>query len=100
MDQEYKRKLVRRAELEWGTSAQKIMVMEECAELIAAISQHSRDRIGLHELADEVADVEIMLDFMRLYLGDENVDRAVELKLERLAGLLPPVKGSANVNAE
>jgi len=85
MDKVKQREITRMAEEQWGTEAQKQMVVEECAELITAISHNDRGRIGLAELAEEVADVEIMLDFMRLYLSDDAVDQAKKIKLERLA---------------
>ena len=78
------RQTVRAAEIKWGTELQKKMVIGECAELITSMVDYDRGRDGLHDLCDEVADVFIMLDFMRLYLGDENVDAAIERKLERL----------------
>jgi hypothetical protein len=76
--------LFRRALALWGTDSQLGMVQEECAELIAAVSQYKRGRISEERLAEEVADVTIMVAQLRLLLGGGVVDRAVEKKLLRL----------------
>jgi NTP pyrophosphatase (non-canonical NTP hydrolase) len=74
---------LRKALAVWGTEAQVRMVQEECGELIAAINQRSRGRIDDAQLAGEVADVIIVLGFMRLLLGSK-VDARLLEKLERL----------------
>jgi NTP pyrophosphatase (non-canonical NTP hydrolase) len=47
--------------LRWGTASQEDLLMEECGELITAISQHRRGRIPDHEVLEEIADVMNML---------------------------------------
>ena len=80
-----KRELVTAALVRWGAEAQIKMVIGECCELCSAIVDLDRGRLKASDVVDEIADVEIMLDFMRLYYGDSNVDKAVEKKLKRLA---------------
>ena len=78
------RKIVRSAWEKWGTDLQLVVVVEECSELIQAIAKHQRGLLNFGELALEVADVEIMLAFMREYLGDDAIDDAVSMKTKRL----------------
>jgi len=67
----------------WGTESQWRMLQEECAELIAAINQMERCRVPIEDVAEELADVEIMLGQARLMVGDL-VDVAKQKKLKRL----------------
>lgn len=69
----------------FGAELQMRMVQEECAELIAAINQFTRGRLGILALAEEVADVEIMCGQMRLIVGHGAVEEVKKSKLERLA---------------
>lgn len=85
--------LYSRAFREFGDTSQMRMCQEECGELIAAINQFLRGRISERELAEEVADVRIMVEQMELYLWlfgkrDACVVDIVEEKLERLWCLL------------
>lgn len=70
----------------WGEQAQLNMAIQECAELIVALTNINRNR-GLdkiHNVVDEIADVIIMMEQMRLVYGDELVDAAIRKKLARL----------------
>lgn len=71
------------ATLKFGVRAQMQMVTEECAELIVAINHNLRGRVGWAKVAEECADVEIMLGQMRVLMGD-NIDEMKRAKLERL----------------
>lgn len=68
----------------YGTSGQWRQMQEECAELIAKINQVDRGRIPVEALAEEVADVEILVGQARMFLGDELVDAEKARKLARL----------------
>lgn len=48
----------------FGERAQEEMVIEECAELIQAISKKHRGKE--HNIAEEIADVEIMLEQLKI----------------------------------
>lgn len=62
--------------------------IEEAAELISAI-QHWRDnRISDVELADEIADMEIMCRHLRLVVGEGMVDVRRGIKQRRLRQLV------------
>lgn len=68
----------------FGAEPQLRMLQEECAELIAAVNQYFRARQGSESsLVEEVADATIMLAQARKLLGNQ-VDRAIERKLDRL----------------
>jgi NTP pyrophosphatase (non-canonical NTP hydrolase) len=75
----------------WGTQAQLVMTLEECAELSKEVAKTIRTKKVTEGLADEIADVELMLAQLRLIaaeLGDTKLDqRVVErraFKIERL----------------
>ena len=89
MDREEQTFIRRRALVAFGPDSQWRMLQEECSELAAAISRifrPSRSRVhAMGILADEVADVEILLETARELLGDDVVDAARKRKLIRLA---------------
>ena len=61
----------------WGRVAQICMVMEECAELIQACNKFLRvktsaeDDRAKRQLADEIADVEIMIEQLKVIIDDK-----------------------------
>lgn len=69
---------------EWGNATQLLMAMEECGELVAAINQFLRGRKDKQQLAEEIADVEIMCAQLRYMIGDKFVDKEKHKKLRRL----------------
>lgn len=77
----------------YGIAAQLDMTAEECAELIVAVEKIKRH--GLQEerkaaLADEIADVQIMLEQITYYLElKDDVERIRYEKLARLEVRLP-----------
>lgn len=74
----------------WGEEAQLGMVIEECAELIDALSKWNRHRIMSNQVAEEWADVTIMVRQLEMILLRFGVDtnQALKDKLDRLAGKL------------
>lgn len=68
---------------------QRNVFVEECAEAIQAVCKlriagNIEDYLAkLDALAGEVADVLIMAQQMRIYLGREKVDKEIEFKLGR-----------------
>lgn len=75
-------KLYKKVIQAYGKSAQMIVAMEECSELIQAISKKLRGRET--NVEEEIADVEIMLEQMRLMSDSSLVDKIKEEKLQRL----------------
>ena len=82
MNKEDREKLYREAIEKNGPLAQRIVAMEECSELIQAISKKLRGRET--NVEEEIADVEIMLEQMRLMSDSSLVDKIKEEKLQRL----------------
>lgn len=75
-------KLYKKVIQAYGKSAQMIVAMEECSELIQAISKKLRGRET--NVEEEIADVEIMLEQLRLMSDSSLVDKIKEEKLQRL----------------
>jgi len=75
---------------EWGSDMQMDLFVEECAEAIKAVCKFRRygKPQDLLNMAEEVADVEIMCESMRLIVGSEKVDKYKEEKLLRLKSML------------
>lgn len=68
----------------WGVESQIVMAQEECAELITELARDYRGRSDDDALAEEIADVQIMMEQLELVVGRERVREAREGKLERL----------------
>ena len=65
------------------------MAIEECSELTAKISkvlrrEYRKELISKADLAEDVADVQIMMDQLREIVGPERVSKWKEYKLDRL----------------
>ena len=76
------RDLLCKAVCEWGKTAQVDMMIEECGELVSALSQERRGRKV--DVASEIADVMIMAEQMRIMYGAYEVDVAINAKMYRL----------------
>ena len=68
----------------WGKPFQFDMAMEECTELIQSILHERRGRATPNKIAEEVADVTIMMRQLRLILGPDKVDTYISDKMKRL----------------
>jgi len=79
----------------WGVDAQIDMMIEGCAELIHALQKRKRGRSD--NVAEELADVEIMCEQMRFIYGSDKIDYAKMLKLERLHCLIDSQKEGAHL---
>lgn len=69
----------------YGSEAQIKMLYEEMAELQLAVCKNGRGTDNLDNIAEEIADVGIMLDQMRLLFNVE--ERSEEIRLEKVARL-------------
>lgn len=75
----------------WGSQAQLLMACEECTELALAIHHYLRGRADQGHIAEEVADVEFMLEQVKALFGSDFIDLVREwrtTKRMRLEGLL------------
>jgi DNA-binding protein H-NS len=77
--------LLQHAITTYGIDAQTDMVIEEMSELTKALLKHRRKETQQHikDIREEMADVQIMLDQMRIIYGDTSENELY--KLERLA---------------
>lgn len=66
----------------WGIESQIILLMEECAELTVALSHKWRGQDV--NVIEEIADVQIMLDTLKLVFGEDEVKQAIRTKVARL----------------
>jgi NTP pyrophosphatase (non-canonical NTP hydrolase) len=84
----------------WGVPAQIRMAIEECAELIVALTKWGRKVNGTtHEhVCEEIADVEIMIKQVKIVLKNMGVDAESkiamyrEAKISRLKCMLEDIK--------
>ena len=70
----------------YGTKMQEDIALEELAELQKAILKHRRygNKETEKEIIDEIADVEIMLEQLKIiYSCSNDVEKRVEYKIER-----------------
>lgn len=77
----------------YGVRAQEDMMIEEMSELTKAILKHRRNASekALNDIAEEIADVGIMLDQMKIVYGDNLSMRLA--KIERLEKRLDEATG-------
>jgi len=88
------KEIYRQAIDKWGAEGQITMVFEEMAELQKELCKSLRGKENRIEIAEEMADVEIMLEQMKILFGiEEGVERHKTLKLQRLEGRLKRQEG-------
>lgn len=71
----------------YGEEIQATVCMEECAELIQAISKAKRGRIDRDNMEEEIADVLICIEMLKqMYMiSDEKINKWIEKKQAREA---------------
>jgi len=77
---------LRAAIAQFGEVSQTNMLLEEMAELAVAIAHLRRGKVTVNEVIGEIADVEVMLEQLKLTIpdGGERVATARDVKLKRL----------------
>jgi NTP pyrophosphatase (non-canonical NTP hydrolase) len=68
----------------WGRTSQMDLLVEECAELIQAMQKLNHRHGDVIAVVEELADVEIMCEQMRLIFNPVEIDKIKEQKLRRL----------------
>ncbi len=68
----------------WGVKAQIHKASEELFELGVAMHHWYEEKVTDADLADEIADVEIVCGQLRNFIGDKVVDESKVFKLQRL----------------
>lgn len=80
-----RRAVYRRAIETFGEDAQLWMVIEEMSELAKEICKFQRGKHSLVDIADEIADVQIMLEQVTMIFGvDDLVREHMDAKIKRL----------------
>jgi len=82
------RELYTSAIREWGEEAQMLMAIEECSELIQALTKVWRGKHSKSNIEEEIADVEIMIDQLKIIFDAGGVADWRKTKLERLHKLI------------
>lgn len=73
----------------YGVDNQIIKLAEECGELLSAVSKRRSGRCDVDAVAEEIADVLIMLDQMQTaFECEEVVSKYIRYKLDRLENRL------------
>ena len=81
-------KLLLRAIDIWGIHGQVTKTVEELAELTVELAKFLNYDGSIDRICDEIADVQIMLDQMKLIHGPGKVNARIQVKLNRLEGTL------------
>jgi hypothetical protein len=84
------RSVFKRAIAKFGINNQVLMIIEECSELILAISHYNRGRVRCNAVMEEVVDLTIMLEQARLIYDPTDVEfnRIYIEKINRLEKLI------------
>lgn len=71
----------------YGKNPQMDMVVEECSELIQAISKNKRGKDNRENIVEEIADVQIMIDQLKIIFEVSDIEMGIMKlkKLDRLA---------------
>ena len=69
----------------YGVDSQIKMAIEECSELINALTKAWRGRSTNEDIITEIADVIIMCEQLAVIFGRDKVGREITRKVERLA---------------
>lgn len=78
--------MLRTAVKKFGEVPQLVMTMEETAELTQALSKYLRGNDNKDNIAEEIADVSIMLQQLQIIFGNKSlVNKYIEQKINRLS---------------
>jgi len=76
----------------FGVDHQVLKAKEECTEFVLACLHYEQGRVPITDVIDELADVMIVVEHVRLVLGSAAVDEAVKRKLKKLVRLTAEAK--------
>lgn len=81
-----KTKILKNAIAIYGEPLQHVVAMEECSELIKEISKGLRGEGNEINMVEEIADVTIMIDQLKLmhHISDKEVEDEINFKLLRI----------------
>lgn len=76
-------KLYEQAWEQFGTEKQLVVAMEECSELIKELSKAIRGNSNEMNIAEEIADVEIMTEQIKEHFGLQTVVKGFKVEKQR-----------------
>lgn len=85
------KKLYQKVSTKYGVRAVLTKGTEELAELISAIAKLLNSPIEDDNVCEEIADVEIMIEQLRLIFDSDKIDEYKKYKLERLEKMVNEV---------
>lgn len=68
----------------YGAADQIKQAVEELTELSLALQHYQKEKASLWDVAGEIADVQIMCEQLSYMFGPALVERAADIKIERL----------------
>ena len=81
----------------WGLEDQIGMVLEEIGEFFSVLNKHRRGRSSAEEVAEEIADVIIMMCQMaKAFGGDYYVQAQINAKMQRLIATISRINQKAS----
>lgn len=85
MEYNINEKIISESIQRYGKNNQSTVCMEECAELIQAISKEKRGKINRNNMIEEIADVLICIEMLKqMYMiSDEKINKWIEKKQAR-----------------
>lgn len=83
-------KVLKKAISTYGKESQLDMCIEEMSELTKEICKHKRGAYNNEEIIEEIADVYIMLEQMKMIFGisEQQINEQIDFKVARLEGRL------------
>ncbi len=103
MTKDERLKVYKQAEELWGKVAQYDQCIEEMGELIVAINKYKRKVIYgeykdnqkiIDNLIEEIADVKMCIEQMSYFVGDDNVERVLDQKMQKFMGQIEQMKNA------
>ena len=84
----------------YGKLNQIVKAMEECGELIRALARWAEGEPVIGNVCEEIADVEIMLEQVKIILGDKYEEYLTLKKAEKLGRLAQMIAGNKYTEEE
>lgn len=105
MTKEERIEIYNKAEKLWGTVAQYDQAIEEMGELIVAINKYKRKCLYGEfksnpkvedNLLEEIADVSMCLEQLRMFVGEERVEQRLDEKMQKFLGQIKEMEKKEN----
>ena len=86
MNNELMERVCKTAIGKWGSRLQLIVAVEEMSELTKEICKFNRGKADISAIAEEIADVSIMLEQLKIIFGcGDEVEEYIDYKIKRLS---------------